>query len=55
MNKRYTFEEAIVALKNGKSIKRHNLSFKYSIGSSSNPSFKIHDVLANDWIIAEDK
>lgn len=51
--KLHTFEEAIVALKNGKSIKRHNLSFKYSIGSSSNPSFKIHDVLANDWIIID--
>ncbi len=49
--KLHTFDKAIIALKNGKTIKRHNLSFNYSIGSSYNPSFKIHDVLANDWEI----
>ncbi len=58
-SKLHTFEEAVKALKNGKTIgrksRRERLFNRYSVGSSSNPDFKIHDVLANDWIILENE
>lgn len=51
----HTFPEVLNALRKGKTIKRDSVPLKYSAGSSSNPTFKIHDVLANDWVILENK
>ena len=52
VNDKNTFEEALVAYKSGKNIKRKgdNMIYRYETYCE----FDRYDVLANDWVILED-